>query len=71
MLGRPTSTSTFHSTWASLYRICLCKMKYKIDFKEFNEYNVMIEVLKNQGRNHIRDLAFEKFEGHPVTFGDG
>lgn len=31
----------------------------------------MIEILKNHGRNKVRDLAYEKFEGHPVTFGDG
>jgi hypothetical protein len=31
----------------------------------------MIEILKNHGRNRISDLAYEKFEQHPVTFGDG
>jgi len=45
--------------------------KYKLETKEFNEYTVMLEILKNQGRNRIRDLAYEKFEGHPITFGDG
>lgn len=31
----------------------------------------MVEILKNQGKNNVKDLAYERFEGHPVTFGDG
>ena len=31
----------------------------------------MKEILKNKGKNTIKDLAFERYESHPVTFGNG
>ncbi len=42
-----------------------------MEVKEFNEYHVMTEILKNHGKNSIHDLAYDRYSEHPVTFGDG
>lgn len=31
----------------------------------------MKRILKNEGKNDIRDLGYEKYESHPITFGAG
>ena len=31
----------------------------------------MKTILRNEGKNKIRDLGYEKYESHPITFGAG
>lgn len=40
------------------------------DQKEFLEYDYLVGVLSNNQQDELKDLAFESYGEHPITFGD-